>query len=422
MTDPKTPQQTSDVNYQQPLEEETTFIDILAVIVEKKALILLITSIFTILTFGYYFLTTPIYRANISFLPPSHEIYLSTIDPNLFTRPIDISLDEEQEKDKNLETSTNIWSNLSSDKFLYRQFLTRVQSFSQQKEVFLNKKISEKFFGKSPDPGNLDQRFVDLHNAISLQMDLLLKPVKKSIPLDKPADLEMEGANPIAIAEFLNALADSAKTAIIKETQYALQALIDNRLKIALNHKELLRFKASKDRLKKIQFFSDALKIAQKLGVKKNGLHVLKNNLNLQINQSNGAWINSRRMRSKKRKSNNEEQKNYDKGLIPIWFLFGANALKEEIRVLNSKTIDDNYIEELVDLEDQIKQLQAFDASRLVPTIVLIEQPSIPPIKPVNLKVEKVFSIGLGLGLLFGIIAAFLSHSLGILRSKSPVP
>ena len=83
---------------------------------------------------------------------------------------------------------------------------------------------------------------VDLHNAISLKVAGLLKPKKNSIPLDKPANLEMKGTNPIVMAEFLNALTDSTKAAIIKETQYALQKLVDNRLKIALNHKDLLRF------------------------------------------------------------------------------------------------------------------------------------------------------------------------------------
>jgi len=333
MTDQKIPLQTSEVIYQQPLEEETTFIDVLTVIVKKKALILLITSIFVVLSFSYYFLATPIYRANISFLPPPQEIYLSEIDPNLFERVIDTGL-----KGKNAESSTNIFDHLNNEKYLYRQFLTRVQSFNQQKEVLLNERFSEKFFGKSPDPENQGQRFIDLHNTVSFKMDRLLKPVKNSIPLDKPAFLEMEGPNPIAMAEFLNTLADSAKTAVIKETQYALQSLIDNRLKIATRHKEFLRFKASlkanqqhlkkiKDHLNKIQVLSDSLKIAQNLGIKNNNFHLLKRN-------EQAGEI--------KQKSNEVLQKGlmklFKNGIIPQWFLYGEKALTEELKILNART------------------------------------------------------------------------------------
>jgi len=252
-----------------------------------------------------------------------------------------------------------------------------------------------------------------LHQNISLELDVPLKPTKKAFTLDKPADLEMKGTNPVAMAEFLNVLSETTKKAIIKETQFALQTLVNNRLKIALNQKELLRFKASKDRFKKIQVFSDSLKIAKKLNVKKNSFHLLKNNLSLQIKNKVGG--------NKNTKTDSKEQKEYEKGIIPIWFLFGEDALNEEIRILNSRTIDDNYIEDLVDLEAQIKQLQSFDASTLTPNVALIEQPSIPTTNPINLKAEKVFPIGIGLGLFFGIVAAFLSHSMDKLRREKTI-
>ena len=54
MTDSKPPQQSSNADFQQPLEEETTFIDVLAILVKKKLLILLITSLGTFLSFCYY--------------------------------------------------------------------------------------------------------------------------------------------------------------------------------------------------------------------------------------------------------------------------------------------------------------------------------------------------------------------------------
>ena len=119
-------------------------------------------------------------------------------------------------------------------------------------------------------------------------------------------------------------------------------------------------------------------------------------------------------------------------------------ALKEEIKVFNSrlnqnisaspetaqsldkrnnnfnllKVNNDNYIDGFVDLEFLIKQLKSFKANTLIPIVVLIDQPSIPPTKPINLKAQKIIPIGIGLGLLLGIIAAFLSHSMEVLRNR----
>ena len=105
MTDQKTPQQSFDPNYQYPIEEEISFIDILAVIVKKRGLIFLFTSIFTFLSIAYFFLATPIYVAKVSFLPPPQEIELLSIDPNLFTQTIGYSLGGEKNGRKEPENS-----------------------------------------------------------------------------------------------------------------------------------------------------------------------------------------------------------------------------------------------------------------------------------------------------------------------------
>ena len=440
MTDQKTTQQSFDMNCQYPVEEEISFIDILAVIVKKRGLIFLFTSIFTFLSIAYFFIATPIYVAKVSFLPPPREIDLSSINPNLFKQTIGYSLGGEKNGRKETENSVNILNQLTSDKFLYRQYLTRVQSFNQQKKILSKKNILEKFFGQTPAPEKLDEIFINLHNQVSINTDGFSKTKENFIPLDKPVDLEMKGNNPVAMAEFLNALAESTKTEIIKETQEFLQTMIDKRIKIANKTKEHLRFKAKinarKKASKEIQALSESLKIAQSLNIKNNNFHLLKNTTTLG------------KLTSKKEQNNTKElTKPLKNGLIPTWFLYGEKALKEEIKVFNSrlnqvisaspetaqsldkrnnnfnllKGNDDNYIDGFVDLELLIKQLKSFKANTLIPIVVLIDQPSIPPTKPINLKAQKIIPIGIGLGLFFGMIAAFLSHSMEKLRTKNTV-
>ena len=449
MTDQKTPQQSFDPNYQYHIEEEILFIDILAVIVKKRGLIFLFTSIFTFLSIAYFFLATPIYVAKVSFLPPPREIELLSIDPNLFKQTIGYSLGGEKNGRKEPENSVNILNQLTSDKFLYRQYLTRVQSFNQQKKILSKKNILENFFGQTPAPEKLDEIFINLHKHVSIKTDVFSKTKENFIPLDKPVDLEMNGTNPLAMAEFLNALAESTKTVIIKETQDFLQTLVDKRIKIANRTKEHLRFKAkinarkeiqalSEKASKEIQTLSESLKIAQSLNIKNNNFHLLKNNE--AIKESTPA----ERIKQKNIKG---LMKPFKDGLIPKWFLYGEKALKEEIKVLNSRSNqvisaspetvqsldkrnnnfnllkgnDDNYIDGFVDLEVLIKQLKSFKANTLIPIVVLIDQPSIPPTKPINLKAQKIIPIGIGLGLFFGMIAAFLSHSMEKLRTKNTV-
>ena len=438
MTDQKTTQQSFDMNCQYPVEEEISFIDILAVIVKKRGLIFLFTSIFTFISIAYFFIATPIYVAKVSFLPPPREIELLSIDQNLFKQTIGYSLGGEKNGRKEPENSVNILNQLTSDKFLYRQYLTRVQSFNQQKKILSKKNILENFFGQTPAPEKLDEKFIDIHNTISIKGDKVYKSNKCTIPLDKPIDLEMTGSNPVAMAEFLNALAESTKTEIIKETQEFLQTMIDKRIKIANRTKEHLRFKAKIKASKEIQALSESLKIAQSLNIKNNNFHLLKNNE--AIKESTPA----ERIKQKNIKG---LMKPFKDGLIPKWFLYGEKALKEEIKVLNSRSNqvisaspetaqsldkrnnnfnllkgnDDNYIDGFVDLELLIKQLKSFKANTLIPIVVLIDQPSIPPTKPINLKAQKIIPIGIGLGLFFGMIAAFLSHSMEKLRTKNTV-
>ena len=105
-------------------------------------------------------------------------------------------------------------------------------------------------------------------------------------------------------------------------------------------------------------------------------------------------------------------------------FLPDSREIAQNQNVMNSNSdlLETNnaiYSESLANFEYHIKQLQSLNVSTFLPNVVSIDQPSIPPVKPINLNIIKIFSTGIGLGLLFGIIAAFLSHAMGILRDRS---
>jgi len=113
----------------------------------------------------------------------------------------------------------------------------------------------------------------------------------------------------------------------------------DDQLKIAkLNDQiELLRVKAEKDRLNKIQRLTDAILIAGELGI-------IDNNFK-KVDSSRG--------------SDSSIIIEIDKGSqkFPEWYLYGKKALSKEVSILKNRINDDPYIKELVGLQNQIETI-----------------------------------------------------------------
>ena len=111
-----------------------------------------------------------------------------------------------------------------------------------------------------------------------------------------------------------------------------------NQLKIEkINDKiEALRVKAKKDRLNKIQVLLDAAKMAESLGVIDNNFKKIGND---------------KRSNSTLTVAIGDNQK------LPKWYLYGKNALLNEINILKNRVSDDAYISEIVNLQNQIQAI-----------------------------------------------------------------
>jgi len=99
---------------------------------------------------------------------------------------------------------------------------------------------------------------------------------------------------------------------------------------------ERARYKAKNERLNAIQTLTAAAKLAGSLGIIENNLGKINEsnndiNLNIAINENDD---------------------------LPEWYLFGEKALLERIELLKSRTSDDPFIPELVDLNMQINEIQ----------------------------------------------------------------
>jgi len=115
----------------------------------------------------------------------------------------------------------------------------------------------------------------------------------------------------------------------------------ENKLKIEKLNGQIdsLRVKAIKEKNNKIQLLSDAMLIADELG----------------IDDNNFKKINS------DRGSDSSIIIEIDKGSqkFPKWYLYGKKALSKEINILKNRTNDDPYIAELIGLQNQIKVISS---------------------------------------------------------------
>jgi chain length determinant protein (polysaccharide antigen chain regulator) len=354
---PPPPQSENAQYFAQPSEEGMSFIDFMEVLIRKKGLIFLIAATSTLLSIGYVLSVTPVYKARIGFLPPQKIIL-----PESF--PLGVMKE--------------------TNKSLYKKFLARLQSYSHREQVFKSENFIEKFADNKKGPTAPENLFLQLNSSISLKQNIL----EKNRSFDKPLYLEMLGPKPKAMADFLNSLSQAAIKNIQTET-------IDHLLKLIEEEKRKLEEQ-------KRNLTAD-LKIARKL-------NIIDNNL--------------KHARSGARQ--------------PYWFLFGQKALIEKINQLQIKISDitreitsDNLKSE-VDGNENIQTLKSSnttqskseknktnDWSQIKIEVATVSQPSVSPSEPVKPRKPLIISIGVLMGLFLGVIFAFISDAIKILKKKN---
>lgn len=351
----------------QPSEEAMSFIDFMEVIIRKKGLVFLITTLSTLLSIGYVLSIVPVYKARIGFLPPNsigsslqivpyYKVDNGFSPSQLILLPKSISVE--------LMREINIP--------LYKKFLGRLRSYSHQEEVFKNGNFKEKFADVNGKPRTSESLLLELASSISLKQNIAVK----NISFDKPVYLEMLGSKPEAMADFLNSLSKAAIKSVQAETLNELQRNINhltNELNIArkLNVIEN-NFKYARRQTGQPMWFLFGEKALEEELSK---LESVANDLSLQI------------------KSKNLNPDN------------GTNA--------NSETSNPR--------PSESEKFGTINLSQIKIEVATVSQPSVPPSIPVKPRKQLIISIGLLMGLFLGVLLAFISDAMENLgRRKEP--
>ena len=400
-------------------EDEISLFDVIGILGKKKVLILFITLIFTLVATSYSFWLTPLYKARVGLFP----------------------LSEAEDLDATEAT-----------KVVFRLYIDRILSYRYQREIFDRENFLEKFVDDVNDTAGPDYNLQEIHDSIKTSTGVLDRNAVS------PVYIKMEGSKPKVMSDFLNMLTkgdiqEEGIDKLIDRTKKLYNQLI-NQYNPKIQH---LRAKAKLDRLNKISELEEADKRKRKEILDEIDRYRFKEKMYRldRIERLTRFLTIARNLGIKDRKFSDVHTRD-----IPLWHSYGESGLEAEIEELKSRTNGDPFITQLPELHSQLKKLDVnrtvgslksrtnddphikgittlqsnfavnvFDGKtfdevkrllrKLPPTrLTFVSYPSIPPLHPIEPNKYIIIFSGFVLGLITGIMAAFIKHTMEKYRDE----
>ncbi|UHL63232.1 Wzz/FepE/Etk N-terminal domain-containing protein [Paralcaligenes sp. KSB-10] len=345
------------VSHYQP-SDEIDLRDIARTLWASKLLILLVTLVVTCIAAVYVFFSTPVYETYVQTLPPTAS---GLSGYNIGSQLTGVAISG--------ITQTNSSAAPPSIKELsikeaYNDFLQHLTSNTVRQQFFENVYLPAQ--RTTTDQINKDKLKKQLAKALAITL-----PTK---PTDNTVRVSFEGTNPQTIANW----ADTYVAMAIKATQKEL--LNDLAGEVALRTQGIddqistLRKIALVARQDRITRLKDALQVAKSIG-----LEVPANSGNL-VTSYTGETT----------------------------YLRGAKALQAELDVLEKRSNDDPYIDNLPDLLKKRALLKSIDLNPSHLSVATIDQAATVPQEPVKPKKLLVLILGVILGSILGVLIALI--------------
>ena len=379
-------------------EDEISLLDFLILLGRKKVIIFFTTFIFVVLSIFYAFTMGTIYRATIGFDPTGKN--LTSFFPNFIS---EILPNVSRKRDGTLEITKN---------YMLNEFIVGLQSYANQEKVFNAGKFHERFIVNNPKIDMKKGIIQEIHRSIHVGDE---KRVSANVGYEKKvsanvASFEMKGVKPEVASDFLNALADLVKSKV----EFDVKELIQHEAKAyiyvfseELNYELSIKRQENEDR---IRTFTYNLEIAKNLGI-------LDNNFDNFKPDGSVFYVQTKKV---DRVVGSLERLKGKFGITwPAWYLYGQLALEQELNMMRDRSAAIPYSREFIKLNSNIEYLSNIDLSKINLEPVIISQPSIPPVNPVNVKKINVIVIGIVLGLFIGILIALLSCLMIQLKERS---
>lgn len=408
--------------------DEHPFRDLVRVVIKYKKVALLTALVIFVGALAYALLATPVYKAKVSYLPPT----LGDVSPLRIP-----SGTESVTTDKDRDLAAKVYSD----------FEKNLNSLKLRREIFDKMKLLPLIKKNANAQTNVEAVFNEFNEKLAIE-----KPAtKKDTPAVPAIHLTLKGSDPKLTADILNqidvlvrsttkqeAIRDITEQVTFKKSQLAreiaeLRAKAERQKTDAISKLQeadlverekledqikTLRESAKVKRLDQITTLTEAAKIAESIGlVEKSAL--LENTV-VNASERNAFYT----------EVNTQPQ--------PL-YLRGSKALRSEIKELTERSSDDPFIPGLRDLEDKVallktnRQVEALKARQsndpfietlrdkeselavLVSfqidpnqvSVATLDQAAYPPEKRESPKRSKIVALGALGGLILGILAAF---------------
>jgi len=409
-----------------PAEDEISLADLWDVLVKRRKVLLAVTAVATVGAVLYALLATPVYRAEVVFLPPTAS---------------DIQA-------LNIEGVDNI--NINS---VYTAFELNLSSRPPRQTIYDQMNLLDQFAqDKDPDT-DLGLIFDDFNQSLSITT-AKVKVGETAIPT---ITFAMEWEDPVLIAEIVNRIADEAERATKTEVLLDIQAWVSARV-VELNqeikrlrsitkkrrqdeierleivdalerntiHDKIasLRDKVRSQRLDRISILKEAAEIAHSLEIKDPIAYKLKKISDSAITKSQiltGISSNAPQLYTRGYEAIEAEILSLSNRTVDDPFITELRGLQEKLKLLEhnrkaeqlkSRQNDDPFIASLRDKENELARLASINIDPTTVKTARIDQAAFPPDERIKPNRNLIVVLGIVLGLMLGVFAAFFVNFL----------
>lgn len=405
-------------------DDELSLQDLVKIVIKHKKVTLFTALAVVIGTLAYVLLVTPVYKAKISYLPP-------TLGDIAFLK---IPAATEQNAS---ELATKI----------YLDFEKNLNSLKLRREIFDKMKLLPLLKKGADKQTNIEAVFNEFNEKLAIE-----KPVaKKDTPAVPAIHLTLKGSNPKLIADVLNqidavvrtttkqeAIRDILEQVTFKKSQLnreitELRAKAERQKNDAITKLEetdkverekledqikTLRDNAKTKRMDQITVLTEAAKIAESIGLIEKS--ALLENAVVSTNERNAFYTQPQPLYLRGSKALRSEIKELTERTSDDPFIPGLRDLQDKVELLKTnrqvealkaRQSNDPFIETLRDKESELALLEAFKIDpNQVSVATLLDQAAYPPEKRESPKRAKILALGAIGGLILGILAAFIAN------------
>ena len=344
-----------------PDDGEIVLLELWQALAQKKMIILIITIVFTLAGVGYIISTTPIYEAEVYFLPP-------TID----------NIDELKVASKNIIDNENLFT----IEMVYNLFLQNIRSRDQRIKFFKQEGLSSEL--KDRYVGDDENRIFE--EKFNEELVLNEKNLKRGGG-SSFYSLRFRGRDASRTAELANNFVSMVMSDTRDQLVKNVMILKENRIKNIEKSITTKRNSAVLRRNDEALRLMEALEIAKKLKIAED--------------KFSGSDV--------------ETASAYN---IGVSYLRGTKTLSAQLESLQNRKSDDPFISDLRELQEKLDSISVTTINPEHIQVSKIDQPAIVPGKPIKPKKGLVIALAGGCGFFLGIFTAFFLNFVQKVRKE----